>query len=167
MSGASQAGAGGGANVAAALSGLNLLVQCGAQANQMRSCSYLPPADANCGSGQVRSYATSVVTMGGDSGTVYDVTLRFRGIIEANEYQGGTSDNNGFYVGGNVEGQGGPQYSQYSLEVSAPAGVYHLNQLDPGAQQDKYKNPSNGGVVHHFGFIIDYARARASPAILA
>jgi hypothetical protein len=23
-------------------------------------------------------------------------------------------------------------------------------------QQDKYKNPTNGSVVHHFGFVVDY-----------
>jgi hypothetical protein len=96
-------------------------------------------------------------TMGGTPGSIYDVTLRIRGIVEANVYTGGTSDMNGFYVGGKVGGnEGGAQYSQYSLEVSAPASVNHLNQLDPGAQQDMYKNPTNGGLVHHFGFKIDY-----------
>jgi hypothetical protein len=142
---------------AVALQGLTLQVKCGAAANQMRSCNYVPPGDANCGSNQVRTYAMASKKMGGLPGTTYDVTLRIRGIVEANVYTGGTSSMNGFYIGGTVGGnEGGSQYSQYSLQVSSPATTYHLNQLDPGAQQDKYKNPANGGVVHHFGFIIDY-----------
>jgi hypothetical protein len=96
-------------------------------------------------------------TMGGAAGSIYEVKLRIRGIVEANVYTGGTSHMNGFYIGGQVGGnEGGAQYSQYSLEVSAPAAIYHLNQLDPGAQQEMYKNPANGGLVHHFGFEIDY-----------
>ncbi|MES1182559.1 MAG: hypothetical protein ABUL60_02020 [Myxococcales bacterium] len=155
--GAGGAAAGAGPGDAAALQGLTLQVKCGAPANQERSCSYLPPGDANCGSNQVRTYAMASKTMGGTPGSIYDVTLRIRGIVEANVYTGGTSDMNGFYVGGKVGGnEGGAQYSQYSLEISAPASVNHLNQLDPGAQQDMYKNPTNGGLVHHFGFKIDY-----------
>lgn len=155
--GTSSAGGSGGSGpgVAESLQGLTIQVRCGAAANQMRSCNYVAPADANCNSNQLRAYATATAKMGGAPGTFYDVTLHVRGIVEANVYTGGTSDMNGFYVGGNVGGQGGPQYSQYSLEVSSPATVYHLNQLDPGAQQDKYKN-ADGSVVHHFGFVIDY-----------
>jgi len=123
----------------------------------MRSCNYLPPGDANCGAGAIRTYAESKVTMGGVAGTFYDVKLRFRGIIEANQYAGGTSpDSDGFYIGGDVSNQngldGGPQYSQYALEVSSPKTVYHLNHLDQGAQRDKFMG------VHHFGFIIDYEK---------
>ncbi|MEP7049605.1 MAG: hypothetical protein ABJB12_04600 [Pseudomonadota bacterium] len=152
-------GAAGGAALgeAAALQGLTLQVKCGASANQERSCNYVPPGDANCGGNQVRTYAMASKKMGGAAGTTYSVTLHIRGIVEANVYTGGTSDMNGFYVGGMVGGnEGGAQYSQYSLQVSSPATTYHLNQLDPGAQQDTYKNPTNGGVVHHFGFMIDY-----------
>ena len=141
---------------AASLQGLTIQIKCGAVANQMRSCNYLPPADQNCSSNQVRIYADAMASMGGTPGTFYDVTLRVRGIVEANEYTGGSSDQNGFYTGGNVGGQGGPQYSQYALEISSPKAVYHLNQLDPGAQQDKFKNPKDGSEVHHFGFAIDY-----------
>jgi hypothetical protein len=155
--GSGGASGGAGPGEAAALQGLTLQVKCGTPANQERSCNYLPPGDANCGSNQVRTYAMASKTMGGTPGTTYDVTLHIRGIVEANVYTGGTSDMNGFYVGGMVGGtEGGAQYSQYSLQVSSPAATYHLNQLDPGAQQDKYKNPTNGGVVHHFGFMIDY-----------
>jgi len=93
-----------------------------------------------------RRSPTLLEQMGGVPGTIYDVTLRIRGIVEANVYTGGTSSMNGFYIGGAVGGnEGGSQYSQYSLQVSSPATTYHLNQLDPGAQQDKYKNPTNGG----------------------
>lgn len=153
------AGTAGGADpgAAATLQGLTLQVKCGAVANQERSCNYLPPGDANCGSNRVRAYAMASKKMGGTPGAIYDVTLRVRGIVEANVYTGGSSDMNGFYTGGMVGGnEGGAQYSQYSLQVSSPATTYRLNQLDPGAQQDKYKNPTNGGVVHHFGFMIDY-----------
>jgi len=156
-SGSGGAAAGSGPGDAASLQGLTLQVKCGAPANQERSCSYLPPGDANCGSNKVRTYAMASKTMGGAAGSIYEVKLRIRGIVEANVYTGGTSHMNGFYIGGQVGGnEGGAQYSQYSLEVSAPAAVYHLNQLDPGAQQEMYKNPTNGGLVHHFGFEIDY-----------
>ena len=99
-------------------------------------------------------------TLGGSKGTFYDVKLHFRGIVEANQYSGGTSDHDGFYTGGktsNANGMdGGEQYNQYVLEVSSPKTTYHLNNIDQN-QRDMYRMGLAGSSgVHHFGFTIDY-----------
>jgi hypothetical protein len=64
-------------------------------------------------------------TVTGPVGRSYDVTIRFRGVVEPKTYYGGTPDSSTpWYVGG------APSYSNwniYSLEVSSPAATYYLN----------------------------------------
>ena len=66
-------------------------------------------------------------TFGGRAGTVYDVTLRVRGLFEPTRMEGGTTPDPAkpwFVVGGQTASS---DYSQWSIEVSAPAQTYTLN----------------------------------------
>jgi hypothetical protein len=80
--------------------------------------------------------------MGGDSGTVYNVTLRVRGLSEPNMYMGGMLDpNNRFYTGGTATTADGGGYTSYMMTVVDPAQHYFFNY-----------NPS----VSHLHFLLDY-----------
>lgn len=70
-------------------------------------------------------FIDQTVTFGGTKGTVYDVTLRFRGSMETGDYQGGTVDTGGFRTGGAV--QGGNIHWGIGLWVSSPMQVYFPN----------------------------------------
>ena len=68
-----------------------------------------------------------VVTFGGEAGTVYDVTLRVRGLFEPTTINGGETPMPAhpyFKVGGSV---GTADYAQWQIEVSEPAATYYLN----------------------------------------
>lgn len=77
------------------------------------------------------------VTIGGTSGTTYDVTLRVRGIVEAMQIDGGTRPDTTtfqyqnmpfrkvpFTIGGTVNK---PDYSQWRITVASPKQEYFLN----------------------------------------
>jgi hypothetical protein len=66
---------------------------------------------------------TETATLGGDPNQLYDVTLRFRGVVEYHSYTGGQQDGL-WYVGGRSN-QG--SYNIYKLEVSDPPQVFYLN----------------------------------------
>ena len=64
---------------------------------------------------------------GGKAGTVYDVTLRIRGIFEPTTITGGDtpdSEHPYFKVGGTVST---PDWSRWEIEVSEPKQTYRLN----------------------------------------
>jgi hypothetical protein len=66
-------------------------------------------------------------TIGGKAGTVYDVTLRIRGIFEPSTITGGDTpdpEHPYFKVGGTVST---PDWSQWRIEVSEPKQRYWLN----------------------------------------
>lgn len=66
---------------------------------------------------------TVETTLTGPPGTRYDITLRFRGVVEQKTYEGGTAD--GMWSAG-----GEPAfdlYNIYKLEISDPPAVYFLN----------------------------------------
>ena len=77
---------------------------------------------------------------GGDKGKSYDVTLRFRGVVEPMMYKDGKKDGEYFYIGG---GPNNKTYNIYKIEVSSPKSHYFLN------RQDR---------VGHKIFTIDYTR---------
>ena len=77
---------------------------------------------------------------GGDKGKSYDVTLRFRGVVEPMMYKDGKKDGEYFYLGG---GPNNKTYNIYKIEVSSPKSHYFLN------RQDR---------VGHKIFTIDYTR---------
>jgi hypothetical protein len=83
------------------------------------------------------------VKFGGTAGTVYQVTIRVRGIVEPKHYTGGTKDaaDEGFYTGGAPSTSG--NYNVYLLKTSGMQGQsYFLNALN---QQEA-----------HFSYAIDY-----------
>lgn len=79
--------------------------------------------------------AVRAFTMGGETGKIYDVSLRIRGVVEPRIYTGGKDSGNHFYVGGMP--QAGSGYNAFSLVVSSPAKTYYLNAAD--AQGELYK----------------------------
>ena len=80
----------------------------------------------------------SISTMGGDAGTVYDVTLRVRGLTEPNTYVNGTRQGERFYIGGTTSSAG---YTSYMMTVAEPRQHYFFNY-----------NASTG----HIHFALDY-----------
>ncbi|WP_437806521.1 hypothetical protein [Sorangium sp. So ce1078] len=79
-------------------------------------------------------------TLGGSPDTVYQVTVRLRGVVEPETYKGGTPDGMHFRVGGTPDNA---TYNRYSISVSDPVEVYYLND-----------SPSVG----HDVFIIDHTK---------
>ncbi|MBA4188337.1 MAG: hypothetical protein C0467_10060 [Planctomycetaceae bacterium] len=76
----------------------------------------------------------------GEKGKRYEVTLRFRGVVEPMMYKDGKKDGEHFYIGG--EPNNGT-YNIYKLAISSPPSHYFLN------RQDK---------VGHDIFTIDYTK---------
>jgi hypothetical protein len=76
----------------------------------------------------------------GVPGKRYQVTLRFRGVVEPMMYKNGKQDGDYFYIGG--EPNNGT-YNIYKLSISSPPSHYFLN------RQDK---------VGHRIFTIDYTK---------
>lgn len=79
-----------------------------------------PKADA-CGAATEKQERS--VTLGGTAGVAYDVTLRFRGVVEQMSYTGGTAEDS-WYIGGKPANKA---YNVYALVASAPAQRYFLN----------------------------------------
>ena len=69
------------------------------------------------------------ITVGGKPGATYELTLRFRGVLEPKVYAGGRGPGDHFYVGGEPVAS---NYNVYRLAVSSPREVYYLN-YDEGA----------------------------------
>lgn len=117
--------------VAGSLNGLRWELPCASEANE-GNCNVIDPDPV-------------VATLGGSAATTYQVTLRFRGVVETKTYDGGTTTGY-FNEGGAGAGDG---FNVYALTVSAPAQSYYLN---AGAS----------GVGHSFG--IDYTATLAITA---
>jgi hypothetical protein len=66
-----------------------------------------------------------VLTLGGAPGTLYNVTLRVRGVVEPRTYVGGKDAGDHVYIGGT--GQLPSNYDTFSITVSAPAQTFFLN----------------------------------------
>jgi predicted small lipoprotein YifL len=68
---------------------------------------------------------TLTETLGGTAGQAFDVSLRFRGVVETKGYSGGTADaTSSWYAGGTPSGS---NWNVYSLSISSPAATYYLN----------------------------------------
>ncbi len=117
---ASDAGDGGGvsdgapvdASVAATLNGLRWELPCTKAVADPTVCETLPSV-------------TTSATMGGTPGTTYEVTLRFRGVVEISLYDGGTA--NGYWQIGGAPPVGST-INVYALDVSALPQTYYVNQ---------------------------------------
>ena len=66
---------------------------------------------------------SQTATLGGDPNVMYEVTLRFRGVVEYQSYTGGQKDGL-WYVGGRSN-QG--SYNIYKLETTSPSQTFYLN----------------------------------------
>jgi hypothetical protein len=77
---------------------------------------------------------------GGEKGRRYQVTLRFRGVVEPMMYKNGKEVGEYFYIGGE---KNNATYNVYQISVSSPPSHYFLN------RQDK---------VGHRIFTIDYTQ---------
>jgi hypothetical protein len=77
---------------------------------------------------------------GGEKGKRYQVTLRFRGVVEPMMYKNGQQVGEYFYIGGE---KNNATYNVYQITVSSPPSHYFLN------RQDK---------VGHQIFTIDYSQ---------
>jgi hypothetical protein len=80
---------------------------------------------------------------GGEKGKRYQVTLRFRGVVEPMMYKGGQQVGEYFYIGGE---KNNATYNVYQISVSSPPSHFFLN------RQDK---------VGHQIFAIDYTQTIA------
>ena len=63
----------------------------------------------------------------GLAGKHYDVTLRFRGVVEPMMYRNGKKDGDLFYIGGEPNND---TYNIYKLTISSPPSFYYLNRQD-------------------------------------
>ncbi len=100
------------ADVAATLDGLRWELPCTKDTGDPTVCQTLPSVSVSA-------------TMGGAPGTYYDVTLRFRGVVEISRYDGGSAS--GYWqIGGSPPD--GSNINVYGLLVSTPAQTYFVNQ---------------------------------------
>ena len=70
---------------------------------------------------------TAEKKFGGVKGKRYQVTLRFRGVVEPMMYKNGKMDGEYFYIGGEPNND---TYNIYKITVSSPASHYFLNRQD-------------------------------------
>lgn len=120
------------ANVAASLNGLRWELPCTQSTGDPTVCQTLP-------------LVSTSATMGGVPGSLYDVTLRLRGVVEISAYVGGTSS--GYWQIGGAP-PAGSTINVYGLDVSSPGSTYYVNQ----------------GISHRVVVAIDYLETVALAA---
>lgn len=69
----------------------------------------------------------AVMNFGGEKGKKYNVTLRFRGVVEPMKYKNGEMDGDYFYIGGEPNNK---TYNIYKIHISSPNSHYFLNRQD-------------------------------------
>lgn len=168
VGGAVTAGAGGTAGndtaIAGSFDGALVTYPCGA-AHSGFDCD-----NVGCTNGQVTH--TKTFQLGGVSGSVYELTFRVRGIVEAYNYVGGTRDAGNASITSNLDlflrggapqpsGASGYDYDVYELDVSpAVAGApstYFLNSVTNA------ENPHTSSATLHLSFAIDYTKTIRVP----
>lgn len=127
-------GAAGPASVAMALDGLFLHDACtGVEPTQPDTCLH-------------EQVLEEVLEVGGESGALYDVTLRVRGLFEPTTIEGGEAPLSAhpyFVVGGTVAAR---DWSHWHIEVSDPAETYWLNHY-PSTSHTIYKEDFEAPIV--------------------
>lgn len=109
--------------LAAALDGVRWELTCGATVEDGRVCEYATDCTTN-----PRVNFDKTVVFSGEAGKIYNVTLRWRGVVEPRKYLGGQSDGTHFRVGGTPDPDGSTNlFAVYSVEVSKPPMTYYLN----------------------------------------
>jgi hypothetical protein len=134
--------------VASVLDGYVMKQPCLSQSGPRACRTHAPGA---CPVSQDPAFAGSTPTretlsFGGQTGTLYDVTLHVQGIVEPKVYRGGNDASdlatNGFLTAGTVDNVRN-QHSAYALRVTVPTGTYFFNSL--GREN-----------VRHSAFPVDY-----------
>jgi len=158
--GGTQAGGASGSDtsIADSLDGQLVQYPCGnASADDGYDC-----PNIGCSGGTVTH--TTMYTLKGTPGTVYDLTFNVRGVVEPYAYVGGTrasgtssisTGDSLFCAGGSQEPSGnGNDYNTYELDVSpavsGEANVYYLNSVISS------ENPHTSKVTQHLTFAINY-----------
>jgi polyisoprenoid-binding protein YceI len=126
----------------AAMSALDdraMLTPCGATyPDGIRACWHYPGGTMTCpGAGTVVIDTFSVT---GDVLTIYDVTLRIRGVVELKYFLGGSraapsGTLNSWYVGGSPDLSHEPAFNVYQMTVSSPSQTFHLNSAPSQAEE--------------------------------
>src|SRR5262245_2305165 len=112
---------------AAAIHGQRWEVPCGKSLQAEQTCENFPPGSTSCPAGGYYDL-NKTVTFGGSPGTIYNVTVRIRGVVEPKPYTGGMCDGMHFCVGGTPSAGGEPGvYNTYGINVSSPKQDYWLN----------------------------------------
>ena len=75
---------------------------------------------------------TTQKVFGGEKGKRYQVTLRFRGVVEPMMYKDGKQVGDYFYIGGE---KNNATYNVYQISVSSPKSHYFLNRQDKVGHQ--------------------------------
>jgi hypothetical protein len=75
---------------------------------------------------------TAKKNFGGEKGKRYQVTLRFRGVVEPMMYKDGKQVGDYFYIGGE---KNNGTYNIYRIDVSSPKSHYYLNRQDKVGHQ--------------------------------
>lgn len=111
---------------AAALDGQRWELPCGEiYGTKQWNCRSWPAGSTTCPP-QGHTPVDRRVTFGGQANVTYDVTFRFRGIVEPKLYAGGVADGS-FYVGGGPAANS-ENYNSYGFTVSSdPPKNYYLN----------------------------------------
>jgi hypothetical protein len=126
-------GSGGGPSPADVLQGIRYEVPCGTYYENDEVCENFPSGQTSCPAEGNYDFKKTV-TFGGDPGTLYDVALRVRGVVEPKIYMGGMSDGTHFYTGGQAAAD---VYNVYSFDVSSPKEIYFFN-FDEGKGEGHY-----------------------------
>jgi hypothetical protein len=118
---------------AAALHGQRWELICGENYG-VNSCRLYPPGTSSCPQNGYYPINRSIL-FGGRKGVLYDLTLRFRGVVEPKTYTGGTPAGDNFYIGGMPSPS---NFNAYGFTVSAPLPVvqYYLNFEPVRGEQD-------------------------------
>ena len=110
---------------------------------------------------------TQTFRLGGAAGTVYNMTFRVRGVVEAYNYVGGTRDAANASITSNLDlflqggmpqapGANGYDYNTYELDVSPPvAGAPNTYFFNSVVNAD---NPHTSVTTQHLTFAIDYTK---------
>lgn len=107
----------------AGLSVIEIVIKIASSLNGLR---WELPCTSNI-SGEACFCATKTVTstvMDGVFGKTYNVTIRFRGVVEYKAYYGGSNDGEHFQIGGTPFNN---LYNIYKLEISNPPQIFYLN----------------------------------------
>jgi len=97
----------------------------------LNGLTWLLPNTGNVNSVACSTTASTTVStvLPGSTVTLYNVTLRFRGVIEQKTYTGGTNDGAYFQTGGTPAAD---NWNIYQLDVSSPAQTFYLNRGTSG-----------------------------------